>query len=190
VASSVDSRVIIDQPGAERLLGKGDMLYQAPDAPAPVRMQGAYVSERELGRIVGYWKEAELGTAQADAEAIPPGAVLQQASLWEEMTEAAPERDELFEEGAKVVRQMKRGSISLLQRRLRIGYTRAARMVDQLEEAGIVGPAKSGSAAREILDYGGLSGSPTGAGTEDPPEHTPARHDPSASEPRQIEPSA
>ena len=190
VASSVDSRVIIDQPGAERLLGKGDMLYQAPDAPAPVRMQGAFVSERELGRIVGYWKEAELGTAQADSEAIPPGAVLHQAPLWEEMTEAAPERDELFEEGAKVVRQMKRGSISLLQRRLRIGYTRAARMVDQLEEAGIIGPAKSGSAAREILDYGDLSGPPTGAGTEDPPEHTPARHDPSASEPRQIEPSA
>ncbi|MEE8537876.1 MAG: DNA translocase FtsK 4TM domain-containing protein [Acidobacteriota bacterium] len=162
VASSVDSRVIIDQPGAERLLGKGDMLYQAPDAPAPVRMQGSFVSERELGRIIRYWKQAELGTGQAETDVIPPGAPLQQAPLWEEMTVPPPEQDELFEEAVTVVRKMRRGSISLLQRRLRVGYTRAARLVDQLEEAGIVGPAKSGSAPREILDYGGLSSTPTG----------------------------
>jgi len=134
VASSVDSRVIIDQPGAERLLGKGDMLYQAPDAPSPVRMQGAFVSEGELGSIVGYWKQAQLGDAEAETQAIPPGVPLQQAPLWEEVTEAAPERDELFDEAVTIVRQMRRGSVSLLQRRLRIGYTRSARLVDQLEE--------------------------------------------------------
>jgi S-DNA-T family DNA segregation ATPase FtsK/SpoIIIE len=200
VASTVDSRVIIDQPGAERLLGKGDMLYQAPDAPSPVRMQGSFVSEGELGRIVGYWKHAQLGEAEAQMEVIPRGAPLQQAPLWEEVTEAAPERDELFDDAVAIVRQMRRGSISLLQRRLRIGYTRSARLVDQLEEAGIVGPAKSGSAPREILDYGGLSGT----GTEDAPQEEHSQTDglqanspqgsPSppydTSEPKQAEPSA
>ncbi len=198
VASTVDSRVIIDQPGAERLLGKGDMLYQAPDAPSPVRMQGAFVSEGELGSIVGYWKQAQLGDAESESQTIPPGAPLQQAPLWEEVTEAAPERDELFDEAVTIVRQMRRGSVSLLQRRLRIGYTRSARLVDQLEEAGIVGPAKSGSSPREILDYGGLSG--TGAedtsqggaadasSTEQPlgPPNPP--HE--SAEPKQAEPSA
>lgn len=195
VASTVDSRVIIDQPGAERLLGKGDMLYQAPDAPSPVRMQGSFVSEGELSRIVGYWKRAQLGESESQMEAIPRGAALQQAPLWEEVTEAAPEQDELFDEAVKIVRQMRRGSISLLQRRLRIGYTRSARLVDQLEEAGIVGPAKSGSAPREILDYGGLSGT----GVEDSAQDDGLQADspqgsPSppfdASEPKQAEPSA
>jgi S-DNA-T family DNA segregation ATPase FtsK/SpoIIIE len=195
VASTVDSRVIIDQPGAERLLGKGDMLYQAPDAPSPVRMQGSFVSEGELSRIVGYWKRAQLGDAEAQMEAIPRGAPLQQAPLWEEVTEAAPERDELFDEAVTIVRQMRRGSISLLQRRLRIGYTRSARLVDQLEEAGIVGPAKSGSAPREILDYGGLSG--TGAedtsqeeGLQANPPQSSAAPPFDTSEPKQAEPSA
>jgi len=195
VASSVDSRVIIDQPGAERLLGKGDMLYQAPDAPSPVRMQGSFVSEGELGRIVGYWKRAQLGESETQLEAIPRGAPLQQAPLWEEVTEAAPERDELFDEAVTIVRQMRRGSISLLQRRLRIGYTRSARMVDQLEEAGIIGPAKSGSSPREILDYGGLSG--TGvedAAQEDGLQSNPPQGSPTppldTSEPKQAEPSA
>ncbi|MFQ5944382.1 MAG: DNA translocase FtsK [Anaerolineales bacterium] len=192
VASSVDSRVIIDQPGAERLLGKGDMLYQAPDAPAPVRMQGSFVSERELRRIVGYWNQAEVGAGESEVESLPPGAPLQQAPLWEEITEAVPERDELFDDAATIVRQMRRGSISLLQRRMRIGYTRAARLVDQLEEAGIVGPAKSGSSPREILDYGGLSGpphpdAPRAEHSQDAPEHSPPAPDPA--EPKQIEPS-
>jgi S-DNA-T family DNA segregation ATPase FtsK/SpoIIIE len=184
VASSVDSRVIIDQPGAERLLGKGDMLYQAPDAPAPVRMQGSFVSEGELGRIVRYWNQADLGTGETEAEAIPPGAPLQQAPLWEEITEAPPEHDELFDEATTVVRQMRRGSISLLQRRLRIGYTRAARLIDQLEEAGVVGPAKSGSSPREILDYGGLPSAENEGFSQGPPEANPTSNDP-----KQIEPS-
>ena len=198
VASTVDSRVIIDQPGAERLLGKGDMLYQAPDAPSPVRMQGAFVSEGELGSIVGYWKRAQLGGAEAETEAIPPGVPLQQAPLWEEVTEAAPERDELFEEAVTIVRQMRRGSVSLLQRRLRIGYTRSARLVDQLEEAGIVGPAKSGSSPREILDYGGFSGTSAedasrseaaeASATEQPLGSPNPPHD--SAEPKQAEPSA
>lgn len=157
VASSVDSRVIIDQPGAERLLGRGDMLFQAPDASAPLRMQGSFVSEGELARLVRFWKNAALGgeeTQPSQVESIPPGAPLRQTPLWEEITESVPGRDELFDEAVRILRQTRRGSISLLQRRLRIGYTRAARLIDQLEEAGIVGPAKTGSSAREVLDYG------------------------------------
>jgi S-DNA-T family DNA segregation ATPase FtsK/SpoIIIE len=160
VASSVDSRVIIDQPGAERLLGRGDMLFQAPDASAPLRMQGSFVSEGELARLVRFWKNAALGgedTQPSQAEAIPPGAPLKQTAMWKEITEGEPERDELFNEAVRVLRQTRRGSISLLQRRLRIGYTRAARLIDQLEEAGIVGPAKTGSSAREVLDYGEIT---------------------------------
>ncbi|MFN2147382.1 MAG: DNA translocase FtsK [Anaerolineales bacterium] len=162
VASSVDSRVILDQPGAERLLGRGDMLFQAPDAPAPIRMQGAYVSEAELSRLVRFWVTAGLGgestqPSQAQLEsAPPPGVPLKQAPLWEEGAETDEELDPVFDEAVEIVREMRRASISLLQRRLRIGYTRAARLVDQLEEQGIIGPAQSGSQPREVLDYGEL----------------------------------
>ncbi len=163
VASSVDSRVILDQPGAERLLGRGDMLFQPPDAAAPVRMQGAFVSEPELARLIRFWKTAALGgeptqeveARPAAAEARQSGEPPKQVPLWEEAA-AQADRDEIFDEAVQVVRQMRRASISLLQRRLRIGYTRAARLIDQLEEAGIVGPAQGGSHAREVLDYGEL----------------------------------
>jgi S-DNA-T family DNA segregation ATPase FtsK/SpoIIIE len=160
VASSVDSRVILDQPGAERLLGRGDMLFQAPDAPAPTRMQGAYVSEPEMSRLLRYWKNAALGgeTTQPvrvePAETIPDGSPLTQAPLWQELEKEYEDLDELFNEGVAIVREMRRASISLLQRRLRIGYTRAARMIDQMEERGIIGPAQRGSQPREVLDFG------------------------------------
>ena len=162
VASSVDSRVILDQPGAERLLGRGDMLFQAPDASAPIRMQGAYVSEDELNRLIQYWKIANLGEeieeqSATPVESIPPGVDLKQAPLWDEMAEEDDDLDPLFNEAVSVVRGVRRASISLLQRHLRIGYTRSARLVDQLEERGIIGPAKSGSQPREVLDYGDLA---------------------------------
>jgi S-DNA-T family DNA segregation ATPase FtsK/SpoIIIE len=159
VASSVDSRVILDQPGAERLLGRGDMLFQSPDAPAPVRMQGAYVSEAELSRLIRHWKQQGLGVAaptrlEAPA-AIPEGAPLKQAPLWEEIEAEEDEGgDALFDEAVRIVREMRRASISLLQRRMRIGYTRAARLMDELEEKGIVGPAQQGSQAREVISWG------------------------------------
>lgn len=163
VASSIDSRVILDQPGAERLLGRGDMLFQAPDAAAPLRMQGAFVAEAELARLIRYWKNAALGGdetaphAALPAGTIPAGVPLKQAAMWDEMeNETSEDTDDLFEEAVTIVRQMRRASISLLQRRLRIGYTRAARLVDQLEEAGIVGPPTPGSQPREVLDYGPL----------------------------------
>lgn len=163
VASSVDSRVILDQPGAERLLGRGDMLFQAPDAPAPLRMQGAFVSEVELNRLIRYWKIASLDgeetqpSSAAPVESVPSGVPLTQVPMWNEEGESDADLDPIFAEAVQVVREMRRASISLLQRRLRIGYTRAARLVDQLEEQGIIGPAQSGSQPREVLDYGSLS---------------------------------
>ena len=160
VASSVDSRVILDQPGAERLLGRGDMLFQAPDASAPVRMQGAFVSEAELSRLIRYWKNAALGgevtqpVPPTPAQTIPTGVPLKQAPLWEEIAQPEDETDPIYDQAVEIVRNMRRASISLLQRRLRIGYTRAARLIDQLEERGIIGPAQSGSQPREVIDYG------------------------------------
>jgi S-DNA-T family DNA segregation ATPase FtsK/SpoIIIE len=163
VASSVDSRVILDQPGAERLLGRGDMLFQAPDAPAPLRMQGAFVSEAELNRLIRYWKLASLDgeetqpSSATEVESIPSGVPLKQVPMWTEDADLDADLDPIFAEAVQVVREMRRASISLLQRRLRIGYTRAARLVDQLEEQGIIGPAQSGSQPREVIDYGSLS---------------------------------
>jgi S-DNA-T family DNA segregation ATPase FtsK/SpoIIIE len=158
VASGVDSRVILDQPGAERLLGRGDMLFQAPDSPAPVRLQGVFVSESEIQRLVAYWQSFAglVQTAPTAAGGVidgpPAGVPLKQMPLWEEMEEE--EGDPLLKEAIDLSRRQGRSSISMLQRRLRIGYTRAARLVETMEEKGIVGPPDPGTGTREILDYG------------------------------------
>jgi S-DNA-T family DNA segregation ATPase FtsK/SpoIIIE len=162
VASSIDSRVILDQPGAERLLGQGDMLFQAPDAPAPVRMQGSFVSEPELARLIRYWKNAGATEddrhimATSPTATLPLNSTLEQVPLWEDFKEDEQQGDEIFPDAVATVRRMRRASISLLQRRLKIGYTRAARLIDQMEEEGIIGPPKGGSHPREVLDYGDL----------------------------------
>jgi S-DNA-T family DNA segregation ATPase FtsK/SpoIIIE len=159
VASGTDSRVILDQPGAERLLGRGDMLFQAPDAPAPVRLQGVFVSDPEILRAVQYWR-AFAGTAPtapiptgAPTDAPPAGVPLKQKAIWEEMEEQE-EQDPMYGEAVELVRKRQRASISMLQRRLRIGYTRAARLIEQMEAEGIIGPATEGSKPREVIDYG------------------------------------
>jgi S-DNA-T family DNA segregation ATPase FtsK/SpoIIIE len=161
VASGIDSRVILDQPGAEKLLGRGDMLYQAPDAPAPVRLQGTYVSEGEIQRLVETWKaiaynnpdaqtDDPFGKASFEMEntAVP----LKQGALWEDGT--VSNEDPMLKDATAVVRREGKASISMLQRRLRVGYTRAARLVDTLEEQGIIGPQQIGSQVREVLDFG------------------------------------
>jgi S-DNA-T family DNA segregation ATPase FtsK/SpoIIIE len=159
VASGVDSRVILDQPGAERLLGRGDMLFQAPDAPAPVRLQGTFVSDAEIMRLVAYWQSfagtvAPAPTASGGVpDAAHSGIPLKQMPLWEEM-QAEESSDPLLEEAIDLARRQGRASISMLQRRLRIGYTRAARLVETMEARGIVGPPDPGTGAREVLDYG------------------------------------
>jgi S-DNA-T family DNA segregation ATPase FtsK/SpoIIIE len=163
VASGVDSRVILDQPGAERLLGRGDMLYQAPDAPAPVRLQGVFVSDYEIQRLVEFWHQqaaqynpyampgASSGGPPVDA--LPEHVPLKQVPMWEEMKPEEPQ-DPLLDEAIDLVRREGRASISMLQRKLRIGYTRAARLVDTMEDRGIVGPPEGGTQVRQVLDYG------------------------------------
>lgn len=247
VASSTDSRVILDSTGAERLLGQGDMLFQSPDAAAPVRLQGTFVGDAELSKLIEYWRTArrfnlipahesvtqrpadeppgvtplppavrdaqergaqERGaqerTAQeqggqaaasretetavspspmpaAEAEdpsadtistpAPPPQVNLRakaqpeerQRPLWEELqaleeeaAAAAEYEDDMLPEAIALVRQLNKASTSLLQRRFRIGYTRAARLMDIMEEQGIIGPPTGTSKAREVLPWDGL----------------------------------
>jgi S-DNA-T family DNA segregation ATPase FtsK/SpoIIIE len=144
VASTVDSRVILDMPGAEQLLGQGDMLFLPPDAPTPLRLQGAFVSDDELRRLVQYWK------GQARPEGISTEKPVQQP-LWDEMRPAVEFEDELLPDVIDLVLRENRASISLMQRRLRIGYTRAARIMDILERHGVVGPQPAGGKAREVF---------------------------------------
>ena len=158
VASNTDSRVILDQPGAERLLGRGDMLYQAPDAPSPVRLQGVFVSDPEIQRLVEFWRvqmsitASPYAAAGSTVDALPAGLPLKQQPLWEEMKK--DNSDPLYSEAVDLVRREDRVSISMLQRKLRIGYTRAARLVDAMEENGIVGPPQGSTQIRQVLDYG------------------------------------
>lgn len=160
VASNTDSRVILDQPGAERLLGRGDMLFQAPDAPAPARLQGVFVSDHEIQRLVEFWR-AQLGGASPYAAAaggpveIPKSDTpLKQTAMFDEMAPADSNSDPLLPEAIDLVRKEGRASVSMLQRRMRIGYTRAARIVDMMEDKGVVGPPEGTSQMRSILDYG------------------------------------
>ena len=165
VASQIDSRVILDQPGAERLLGRGDMLFQSADSPSAVRLQGAYVSEPELMRLVQYWRQAAAarrpdmpithGAQDAAGVEIPslPDGPLEQIPLFEEESEDESD-DKLLEDATQAVRQWRKASTTRLQRHFRIGYTRAARLMDMLEERGIIGPPTQGSQPREVIDYG------------------------------------
>jgi S-DNA-T family DNA segregation ATPase FtsK/SpoIIIE len=144
VASSVDSRVILDTGGAESLLGRGDMLYLPPEASGPVRLQGVMVSDQEVERVITFWQK----TWVQPPEAAP------QPSPWEQMIAQEQEladRDGLVERAVEIVRQTQRASASLLQRRLHIGYPRAARLIDELEDMGIIGPAMGGGREREVL---------------------------------------
>ncbi|HEY3343203.1 MAG TPA: DNA translocase FtsK [Anaerolineae bacterium] len=183
VATSVDSRVILDSPGAEKLLGRGDMLVVTPEQPLPVRSQGCFVSDKEIGRIVRHWR-AQVGgenaghdpiTASMTAPSIPMTGTLDgdvhaaetadtngagSPLTWDEaraLTDAAAvdsngnKDDKLYQDAVATVRLQGKASISLLQRRLRIGYTRAARLIEQMEERGIVGPNEAGSQFREVL---------------------------------------
>lgn len=162
VASSVDSRVILDTVGAERLLGRGDMLFVSPEASQPQRLQGCFVSDKEISRLVRFWKGVAMPVRSGPTEPVGPGiqpplpeisAESRHVPTWDELTgdEAEEAEDELLEEAIRIVREAKRASVSLLQRRLRIGYTRAARLIDALEARGIIGPAQGGSAPREVL---------------------------------------
>jgi len=172
VATSVDSRVILDGPGAEKLLGRGDMLFVTPEQPLPTRAQGCYLSGSEIERVVRHWRaqlgeqamnpersssQATPGDALAGWSALPTSGLFSGPPTWEEaraISQAASNdnrEDKLFNEAVATVRMHGKASISLLQRRLRIGYTRAARLIEEMEERGIVGPAVPGQQYREVL---------------------------------------
>jgi S-DNA-T family DNA segregation ATPase FtsK/SpoIIIE len=161
VASNTDSRVILDQPGAERLLGRGDMLYQSPDSPSPVRLQGVFVSDTEIHRLVDFWRDQAgstsayaVGAGGAPADAAPSGVPLKQVPMFEDMMPLEQQGDPLLGDAIDLVRREGRASVSMLQRRMRIGYTRAARLVDTMEAKGIVGPPQDMTGVRPVLDYG------------------------------------
>lgn len=150
VASSIDSRVILDTSGAETLLGKGDMLFLHPEVGLPVRAQGVIVTDRELNRVIRWWqKSGENGETPSnvryDDDENPP---------WEDKVgmDAGEDEDEtLINEAIELIKKEGHASASFFQRQLRVGYPRAARLVDQLEEKGILGPSQGGGRERDIL---------------------------------------
>ena len=139
VASGIDSRVILDYTGAESLLGRGDMLFLNPEVGNPVRAQGVMITDMEIERIISHWQKNVDTTDEA-----PP---------WEKLLQEPGENEDdgLIEQAISIVRSSQRASASLLQRRLRIGYPRAARLLDQLEDMGIVGPSQGGGKERDVL---------------------------------------
>lgn len=140
VSSQVDSRTILDMAGAEKLLGRGDMLFMPMGASKPVRVQGAFMSDQEVEAIVGY--VSGQGQAEYDDSLVPE--VEEEDQSHEEVL------DELFDQAVQIVVEAKQASVSLLQRRMRVGYTRAARLIDSMEARGIIGPYE-GSKPREVL---------------------------------------
>jgi S-DNA-T family DNA segregation ATPase FtsK/SpoIIIE len=147
VASKIDSRTVLDMNGAENLLGHGDMLFTPAGKPEPYRIHGAYVSEEETARVVEFWR------AKAAPGVAPPLATEPSSVENEEDEEGSGEDefdDALINEAARLVVTHQQGSTSLLQRRLKVGYSRAGRLMDQLESLGVVGPFQ-GSKARDVL---------------------------------------
>ena len=139
VASAVDSRVILDVNGAETLLGHGDMLFLNPEVGTPTRAQGVILTDAEMDQVIAFWQRS-----------IPPS---EEAAPWEELLQEAEEEggDALVKQAIEVIRRSQHASTSMLQRRLRIGYPRAARLMEELEALGVVGPAQPGGREREVL---------------------------------------
>lgn len=148
VSSMIDSRVIIDGPGAEKLLGRGDMLYVPPESAKPTRIQGAYVSEKEVKKLVEFLKNSNFPVEYTEEVLTQPvGGGRGKAGMGDGGSDG---RDAMFEDAVRVVCQFDTASASFLQRKMAIGYSRAARIIDQLEEAGIIGPG-AGSKPRDVL---------------------------------------
>ncbi|MFC1700040.1 DNA translocase FtsK 4TM domain-containing protein [Patescibacteria group bacterium] len=147
VLSQVDSRVIIDQPGAEKLLGKGDMLFVPPDLLKPTRLQGAFISDREIESLVEYLKKQGMEPDYKEEVLVTPTNARRGngSKTW------GSDVDELFDDAVEIVISADKASASLLQRKLSIGYARAARIIDEMEEKEVIGPPVSGSRGREVL---------------------------------------
>ena len=181
VVSGIDSRVILDTVGAESLMGKGDMLFQSSDTPAPQRLQGCFVTDKEVDRLVGWWKEqaeAYEDEAQPEFEPVQPGsggeaprspsapgtggapasplspAAGGATAPWDEMLareQALEDKDQQIEQAIEIVKKYGTASASLLQRKMRIGYPRAARLMDELKQMGIIGREQQGGKTREVF---------------------------------------
>lgn len=149
VASVTDSRVILDTPGAEKLLGRGDMLYMPPDLAKPVRVQGCFVSDKEISNLINLLK-GQRNTEYNEEILNQPVSGGKQVKNAPSTGETLEEKDPLFDDAVKLVQELGKASSSLMQRHLKLGYARAARVLDQLEKAGIVGPGK-GAKPRDIL---------------------------------------
>ncbi|MBI2587549.1 DNA translocase FtsK [Candidatus Amesbacteria bacterium] len=151
VSSMIDSRVIIDGPGAEKLLGRGDMLYVPPDQAKPSRIQGAFVSDREIHALIDFLKKQGVAPHYTDEiTSMPIGGRKSSGRSSTFITPASADRDPLFEDAFRIIVQNQNASASFLQRKLSIGYARAARVLDELQNAGIIGPV-DGAKPRDIL---------------------------------------
>ena len=143
VTSQIDSRVILDQPGAERLLGQGDMLFMRSDAAKLFRLQGCYVADEEISRVVAFWRSQAASNASA--------AATPQVAPWNGLLDQMEQEDELLLDAVDLVAGMRTCSTSMLQRKLRVGYPKAARLMEQLEARGVVGPDLGGGQGRAVL---------------------------------------
>jgi len=154
VASQIDSRTILDSSGAEKLLGSGDMLYITSELPKPKRVQGAYVGEKEIRKVVEFIKE-QSGSVLYDEQIVEKP---QRGVSIPGLTDGGDDEDDMLGEAIEAVQSAGKASASLLQRRLRVGYARAARLLDIMEDKGIIGPG-DGAKPREVYGTAGEQGS-------------------------------
>ena len=174
VTSQIDSRVVLDTPGAEKLLGRGDMLFVPPDASKPSRVQGTYVSDDEIDSVVKYWRDQNKFATSQKGDFVQPQ-MFELQEIERERLASEDETDELFETALEVVREARTASTSLLQRRLRVGYNRAARLIDQLEAAGVIGPADGGRPRPVRFEAEDLPPTQDSADFDTPPVAVPQR---------------
>jgi S-DNA-T family DNA segregation ATPase FtsK/SpoIIIE len=161
VGSQIDSRTIIDRAGAEKLVGQGDMLYMSQDSPDPIRVQSPYISEDEVKEVVKYFVEAYKDEVPTHELNLDGKSDEQKNPLFDSMNDNGSgdtsDDDELYEDAKQLVIEAKRASTSYIQRKLRVGYARAARLMDMLEERGVIAPGDGSAKPREVLDSGNAS---------------------------------
>ena len=148
VSSSIDSRTILDTTGAEKLLGKGDMLYLPIDASLPSRLQGCFINDTEISKLVNFWKNNSFMNSQYEINVFDDSNEHSKSIGNDDLD---PNKDSLFNDAVGLAKSTKKLSISFLQRKLRIGYPRAARLMDELEEEGIVGPMQDSVKSRDVI---------------------------------------
>jgi S-DNA-T family DNA segregation ATPase FtsK/SpoIIIE len=156
VASQIDSRTILDASGAEKLLGNGDMLYLSSDANKPKRIQGVFISEEEVRKVVDFIKAQKKEETEYDSEIVES-----KRFGSDPMAENSDADDDLYGEALELVKNTGKASASLLQRRLRVGYARAARLLDLMEDRGMIGPAQ-GAKPRDVYIEGAAASSDAG----------------------------